>query len=114
MTITPFPARTPQILAAAASFKIVIDSISFGFNDFKSPTYGKLSTTIKASLLASMVLKPRITIPTSLPRPDVIGWFIKPLVTFKILSNTFVPTERLNSSLSICTKLPVALSFGIF
>ncbi len=50
MTSTPFPARTPQIEAAAASFSTVTVSISWGLIFSSVPSKGKLSTTIRGKV----------------------------------------------------------------
>ena len=63
ITITPLAARAPQIEAAAASFKKVIDSTSFGFKFFISKSVGNPSTTNNGRLIASVkLLLPRIFI----------------------------------------------------
>ena len=60
ITITPLAARTPQIEAAAASFKKVIDSTSLGFIFFISISVGKPSTTSKGLVVFKRELFPRI------------------------------------------------------
>src|SRR5690606_33757422 len=58
ITMTPFPALAPQIDAAAASLRIVIVATSLGFIVERSPSYGKLSITIKGLAVANKVLCP--------------------------------------------------------
>src|SRR5690606_41944528 len=113
ITITPLPAWTPQIEAAAASLSIVTLSISFGLILLNSPSYGKLSTTMSGLGLAKIVLRPRMLIAALFARTGKFLLNINPFVTPSNLSRIFVLTLRFNNSLSICTKLPVALSLGI-
>ena len=114
-TITPFPALDPQIEAAAASLSIEMLSISFGFMLDRSPSYGKLSTTINgfAFTLMSRVLRPRIAIPVCSFLPSVFLLNTIPLVIFSSRSNIFVLILLFNISLPITTNDPVALSLGI-
>ena len=51
INITPLAPLLPYIAVAAASLRIVVDSISLGFIAFKLPLYGKPSTTYKGELL---------------------------------------------------------------
>jgi len=98
--------------AAAASFRTVMVSTSLGLILFKSPSYGKLSSTIKGAawlFTASKVLLPLILMRSS---PE---FFPKstPGVTPYNRSRILEDTLLLTNSLSNTAKEPVALSRGI-
>ncbi|MNI05881.1 hypothetical protein D3C81_1123980 [compost metagenome] len=62
MTMTPFAALAPHILEAEASLRMVMFSTILGLILLRSPSYGKLSTTIKGFLGPLIVLSPRTII----------------------------------------------------
>jgi len=72
ITITPLPEKAPQIDAAAASRRMSMLSTSFGLMFDKSPSYGKLSTTISGLGLELIVLRPSIVMAALLPLEEVV------------------------------------------
>src|SRR5690606_12853944 len=110
MTMTPLPERTPQIDAAVASFSTVTICMSLGLILSRSPSYGKLSTTMSGLVLENMVLLPLTLSPSGFP---VFRSISKPLVTPFNLESRLMPGLRWMVLESTNEKLPVALSFGM-
>src|SRR5665213_2842317 len=112
ITITPLPALTPHIDAAAASLSTVMLSTSFGLIVLMSPSYGKLSTTMRGCVLENKVLWPLILISSGRLGTPLKNTRL--LVMPSSLLMTSGATRLLNSFIFTVTKEPVALSLGIF
>src|SRR5699024_3746388 len=109
ITITPLLALAPQIEVADASFKTETLSTSFGLMLLISPSYGKLSTTIKGPESAKIVENPRMD--TGLFEISRLSNSTDGTMPSK-RSIIFVDTLLSKTSELIISKDPVARSFG--
>ncbi|MNX45292.1 hypothetical protein D3C86_758000 [compost metagenome] len=93
ITITPLDALAPYIAAAAASFKTLTVSTSYGLMSAIVPSTGKPSTTTKIFEFARSVLTPRnVLTPRYCTKPGTIPSKLAKMFVAFLFSNSALPT----------------------